>query len=98
VPTSGEGEKLVQIRGSGGPEGGPNMLSFSVVSLFVKVKQYHYRPGQALRVPGALSSQISRQQAHVGDKVVSPTHRPSLPRRKYSWHSFLLEDESTPGP
>jgi len=41
---------------------------------------------------------ISRQSAHEGGTVVSPTHRPSLPPRKYSWYSFLLADESTPGP
>ena len=29
---------------------------------------------------------------------VSTTHRPPLPPRKYSWYSFLLEAESTPGP
>ena len=45
-----------------------------------------------------LRPQISRQSAHEGGKVVSPTHRPTLPPRKYSWCSFLLEAESTPGP
>jgi len=64
----------------------------------MKVKQSHDRPGLVLGVPGGWESQISRQSAHECSKVVSHTHRPPLPPRKYSRYSFLLEAESTPGP
>jgi hypothetical protein len=70
----------------------------AAVKVKVKVKQSHYRPYKALRVPGSSGSQISRQSAIEGGKVVSPTHRPRLSPRKYSWYSFLSEAELTPGP
>ena len=52
---------------------------------------------QALRVPGRWGSQISRQSAHEGGKVVSHTHRLLLSPRKYCRYSFLLQAGSILG-
>jgi len=62
-----------------------------------KVKQSHYRPGQAQRFPGSLGSQISWQRHRM---VVScqPYAPAAFTPRKCTWYSFLLEAESTPGP
>ena len=58
--------------------------------------QSHYRPEmprgfQEVKVPRLRDSGTGLC------KVVSLTHRPLFTPRKYSWYSFLLETESTPG-
>ena len=68
------------------------------VTYLKKVNPSLYRPGQAFRFPGGLSSQISRQSAHDGGKIVRHKHRPPLLPRWYSWYPFLSEAESTPKP
>jgi hypothetical protein len=58
------------------------LLSKGSVYIWQKAQLSLYRPAQAVRVPAGSGSQISRQSAHVGGKVVSPTHRKPLPPQK----------------
>jgi len=71
----------------------PQRVSLALVTwsqLFMNLhkKQFHCRPGQALRVPGVWGSQISRQSAHEGGKVVSCTRRPLYAVWIYRLFSF----------
>jgi len=57
----------------------PQAVHISYRTWGEKIKQYLSRPGQTLRVPGILGSQISREFGHEGGKVVGTPHRPALP-------------------
>ena len=66
--------------------------------LNVKVKQSHYRPGQAQRVLRKLRFPDFVTKAQDGGRLSALRTGRLYPPRKYSWYSFLLEAESTPGP
>ena len=61
-----------------------HVLFISIYFSWLKVKLSYYRPGEALRAPGTPGFRISGYSAHESGKVVSPTHRPPLPSRRYS--------------
>jgi len=49
-------------------------------------------PVEAQRVPGSWASQISRQSAHEGGKVVICTHRPPLPSKEIFLFLISIRD------
>jgi hypothetical protein len=68
------------------------------VKVKVKVKESRNRPGVAQSVPGGLGSQISMTFGtwrYWGRRPHAPA---AFTPRKYSWYSFSLGGESTPGP
>ena len=84
-------------------------LSFSSLSRFWQHKSWfrtpHIYKGKAVPLQAWSGPDGSRKlrfphfmkTAQDGGKVVSRMHRPPFPPRKYTWYSFLLEAESTPG-
>ena len=64
----------------------------------VRVGDSRNRPGVAQRVPGGLGSQISMTFGTLRWWGRQPHAPAAFTLRKYSWYSFSLQTESTPGP
>jgi hypothetical protein len=64
----------------------------------VKVKQSRKRPGEAQKVPGGFGSQIFMTFGTWRWWGRQPQVPAAFTPRKYSWYSFSLGAESTPGP
>ena len=62
------------------------------------VKLSHYRPGQVLWGSGGLGSQYFSIIGAWWSSSCQPYAPAAFTSKKYSWYSFLLEAESTPGP
>ena len=75
-----------------------------LIHYFIARAFYWCKQGKAVPLQAWSGPEVSRKArfpdfmttAQDGGKVVSLTHRPPLPPRKYSWYSFLLEAESIP--
>jgi hypothetical protein len=68
------------------------MLKLIVHRLNKKVNLCMDRPKGVQEVE---APRISRQSAHEGGKIASPTLRPPLPPSEDPWYSFLVEAESS---
>jgi hypothetical protein len=72
-----------------------SLISCRDKQYIVKAQLYMYKPREFLSVVGEWVSSISRQSVYEGSRIISRTHRLPLTPKKYTWYSFVLEDEST---
>jgi len=59
----------------------------------LKIKRCLYRPRQTESFPGSWGVQIAWRSAKKGGEVVSSTHRPPLPPKKYSVRDWVYSRE-----
>jgi len=83
-----------------------SVKTWDVCTLLGKQAHYIVREGKAVQLQAWGGPEGSRKlrfpdfmttTQDVG-KVISRMHWPPLPPRKYTWYTFLLDAESTPGP